>query len=382
LASAGDGANDAVARVPLKICLVSPVPPPYGGIGHWTQLILRYAAGRPDVEIHVVNTAPRWRAVHDTALWKRLLGGGVQLLRDLARFVSLLVTRRPDAVHLTTSGHLASVRDLVVLGIAKLLDVPATYHLRFGRIPAIAAARTREWRMMRVAMRWATTVIAIDEATEEAIRHHAPEVSVVRVPNCVDPQDLAKPDGERRGEQTVLFLGWVIPAKGVGELLQAWDALQPDGWRLAIAGPCDESYLRQLRAREQHRNVDFAGELRHEEAMRALAAADVFVLPSHTEGFPNVVLEAMAQGKAIVATRVGAIPEMLDGGCGVLVRPGDVAELVSALRTVMSDASYRKALGGCARARALREYSIGAVFDRYVSIWANGASRSGPGVET
>ena len=65
-----------------------------------------------------------------------------------------------------------------------------------------------------------------------------------------------------------------------------------------------------------------------------LSASDVFVLPSYTEGFPNVIIEAMAMGKPIIATSVGAIPEMLDEGCGVVVPPKDADSLQKALQKV------------------------------------------------
>jgi glycosyltransferase involved in cell wall biosynthesis len=93
------------------------------------------------------------------------------------------------------------------------------------------------------------------------------------------------------------------------------------------------------------------------------------VLPSYSEGFPNVVLEAMTLGKAIVATSVGAVPEMLSDGCGVLVPPGNIEELDRALSRVVGEAELRATLGRRARARALARFSIDAVFPQYRAVW-------------
>lgn len=352
----------------LDVCLVAPLPPPYGGIAHWARMLLRYAESRPEVRFHVVDIAPRWRAIHDLATWKRIVGGGTQLLRDVARFTWTLVRRRPDAVHLTTSGQLAIVRDIVFGALARLFGVPVVYHLRFGRVPAIASDGTREWRLLRRAMRGAARVVAIDAATEEAIREHAPEVLVERIPNCIDPSELPPVPAARSEARTVMYLGWVVPTKGISELVEAWTRLAPAGWRLVAAGPCEAGYRAEL-ARGAAPRLDLPGELAHDEAMRQLAAADVFVLPSYTEGFPNVVLEAMALGKAIVATKVGAIPEMLAGGAGITVEPRNVGELAAALGRVIGDQALREEIGRRARSRALEEYSIEAVFERYRRIW-------------
>lgn len=352
----------------LDVCLVAPLPPPYGGIAHWAQMLLRYAESRPEVRFHVVDIAPRWRTIHDLSVWKRAVGGGAQLLRDVARFSWTLARKRPHVVHLTTSGQLALVRDVVLGAIARLFRVPVAYHLRFGRVPEIAAAGTREWRLLRRAMAGATRVISIDSATEAAIRAHAAEVAVERIPNCVDPAELPRAPAARPAIRTAMYLGWVVPTKGISELVDAWARLAPSGWRLVVAGPCEAGYREDLASRRVP-GVEFPGELAHAEAMRQLAASDVFVLPSYTEGFPNVVLEAMTLGKAIVATSVGAIPEMLAGGAGITVEPRNVGELAAALGRVIGDEQLRLQLGRRARERAIAEYSIEAVFERYRRSW-------------
>ena len=103
--------------------------------------------------------------------------------------------------------------------------------------------------------------------------------------------------------------------------------------------------------------------------MRKLAASDVFLLPSAHEGFPYGVLEAMVLGLPVVATRVGAIPEMvLQGQGGVLVDERSVSNLVSALEEVLADESRRVAMGRFNQARARREYAYSAVAPRLAEL--------------
>ena len=147
----------------INVCLVAPLPPPYGGIAHWSGLVTRYAASRSDVQITVVNTAPRWRSIHDLSIVKRVIGGGGQMLRDLFVLLRRLLADRIDVVHLTTSGRLAVVRDIGIFFLLRLFGIPLVYHIRFGRVPDIIARNTLEGRVIKFLAKYVDAVIAIDE---------------------------------------------------------------------------------------------------------------------------------------------------------------------------------------------------------------------------
>lgn len=360
----------------LSICLVAPLPPPYGGIAHWTHMMLGYASKVEGVELVSINTAPTWRSIHANGLVVRALGGALQLLRDCFHITKTLCGRRFDAIHLTTSGHLAALRDLAVSYLAGWFGVGLVYHIRFGRIPTLAGGRSLEWRLIRVVMRRAAKVILIDEATFEAVRRAELGANAVLIPNCVDMDALQQAAPREEGMRTALFVGWVVPTKGVGELVEAWTQLNPPGWRLDIVGPCDDAYRNDLLAGRAPASLRFLGQLTHAEAMRRMAACDLFVLPSHTEGFPNVVVEAMALGRPIIATDVGAIPQMLADGAGILVKSKDVDALAGGLERAIGDQGLRGQMAARALERANRLYTIEVVFGAYKGIW-----RSVAGVE-
>lgn len=112
------------------------------------------------------------------------------------------------------------------------------------------------------------------------------------------------------------------------------------------------------------------------------AAADAVVLPSEQEGFSNVILEAMAAGRAIVATRVGGIPEAIeDGRDGLLVPSGDPDALAGALLRVVKDDALRARLGEAARHRAETEFSMETMFGKYEALYRE-AMEAGRGEST
>lgn len=356
----------------IKICMVAPVPPPYGGIGNWVLLLDSYVANREDFSFAHVNTAPKSRGLDGRTLWDRVVVQGVSMFSQNGDLKRCLKEEKIDAIHVTTSGQLAVIRDTMLLKTAKRKKIPSVYHIRFGRIPEIASANTREWKMIKKAMSLATVVIAIDQKTLLAIKEHAPEVNVCYVPN---PFDLQKLDGIRPStplRREVVFVGWVVKTKGIEELLAAWEhvgARYPD-WSLRIIGPYAKEYYEDLVSRFSTERVIFDGERKHDDAMHTLAGAEVFTLPSYTEGFPNAVLEAMALEKPIIATDVGAIPDMLRDGSGIVIPAQSASALENALELVLGDSALRAETARKARTRLEAEYTVETVFDAYKKIWS------------
>lgn len=370
------GGSQISSTTPICVCLVAPLPPPNGGMGTWTRLVYEAAQECADIRIDLVDISPRWRAIDDLGLFKRIIGGGIQLLRDCWR-LRCVMKCGVDVIHLTTPGQLAIVRDLVMLGIARLTGIPVVYHLHFGRVSDIAKNNTREWRMLQRAINLCSAVIAIDPDTAATVTHHCPNVRCLRIANGLRIDKLPVDDGGGASQHTVLFLGWVIPTKGVGELVEAWSSLgsEKEGWRCVIAGGGSLEYREQLSQKFQPKCLEFLAELSHDDAMRLMATCDVVVLPSHTEGFPMVIVEAMAMGKAIIATNVGAIPELLSDECGLLIEVNNADELSKALREMISDSSLRMKLGKNAQRKAHHELSMNVVFGQLLNLWRQLASR-------
>jgi glycosyltransferase involved in cell wall biosynthesis len=118
-------------------------------------------------------------------------------------------------------------------------------------------------------------------------------------------------------------------------------------------------------------NVTLSGTLERPEVIRAMCASDIFLFPSRTEGFPNAVLEAMAVGLPVVATRVGAIPEMIEDGKGsLLLEHAEVAGLVRALCTLMDDTSLRVAMGQCNREKSRVHYAYSVVISQLTALYS------------
>lgn len=350
---------------PLKVLLLSPTPPPIGGIARWTTLVTDALAEDPRVEVHLVDTKLRAGRITNRSPLLRLTNG-LRGASSVWRRVALVIKREsPHVAHLNSSGSFGLVRDIVTMTYLRARGIPVVLHLRFGRVPAIVEAGGYEARILRVATRISSKVIALESRTAAAINLYSDDEKAVCIPNFAPATAETGSDSLR--EPTILFTGHVVESKGVVDLAQAWVALGHKGpWRLQLAGPVEL----EMRARlSSIPGVEVLGPLSPAEVSEHLARARIFVLPSHTEGFPNSLLEGMHAGCACIGSDVGAIPEMLAGSAGIVVGAHDTAGLAAALTSVIDDPHNAALRGHRARSKAIDLYSPAAVVPRYLEVW-------------
>lgn len=353
----------------MKVLLVAPFPPPYGGIANWSVMLSEHMKQTAD-ELVVLNIAPKKRSTEGRTIFDRIVVSGIDMHKKKSELTKMIRTNKPDIIHMTTSGSLAIIRDVLLLKTAKKHHVPAVYHIRFGKTEQMASSKAKLWGLFSKAMKLAHTVIAIDKTTYDAIRKYVPEANAVLVPNPVNMSKL--PPRCAQTKKQVTFLGWVVPEKGMGELIEAWNtvgAVYPD-YTLQIIGQSKPEYFDKLKATVSVPNVCFTGEMAHDDAMTAVAESEIFILPSYTEGFPNAVVEAMALKNAVIGTAVGAIPEMLADDCGIVISPKNSEEIISALKTVLDDPHLSARMAQNAYDKAYTQYEIGKVYKRYQEIWS------------
>lgn len=206
--------------------------------------------------------------------------------------------------------------------------------------------------------RRAEALVALSQAEARFLDgEHGAGGKTTVIPNGTRPEVFQLRERPRRiGRPTLLYVGQLIPMKGVDVLLRALGRLPGAGrprLRLAYHNAALEQELRALaRALGLEQSVEFCGALSPEGLAEAYAGADLLVHPSHAEALPSVVTEAMLCGLPVVATTVGGIPEQL-GPLGFLVPPGNVDELAAAIRAALArlplDESHRTALRERAR---------------------------------
>ena len=265
-----------------------------------------------------------------------------------------------------------------------LRKVPYIVSLRGGDVPGflprdLALYHRLASPAIRFLWRRAGAVVANSEGLRKLALTAAPEHKVDMIPNGVDTR-IFRPAPDAAGAADgaplrLLFAGRLTRQKGVDILIEALKGLSPSlPWRLRIAGDGPEKAALHQQAQEAGvlDRVEFAGWLTREDIPGSYRQADVFVLPSRDEGMPNVILEAMASGLPVVATRIAGNDELVrDGETGLLVAAEDAAGLRRAIKRLAADAALRVRMGQAARASAETNYSWTATAKQYAALAAS-----------
>ncbi len=283
----------------------------------------------------------------------------------VGRLFSMLADARPDIVH----------------GFLFHAYVAGALAGRWAGARAIVSSRRslanfkKDRRLYRAVERVANRVTDLVIANSEAVRLDAIRTEGLRadkviviynglqIERCAPAASAAlgrELDLEAAGP-VVAVVANLIHYKAHDVLLDAWLEIRRDfpSATLLVAGDGPLRRTLEARARELAiaESVRFLGLRRDVPAL--LALADVVVQPSLEEGFCNAILEAMAAGKPVVATRVGGNPEaVVEGETGLLVPPGDAPALAGGLRVVLADAALRARLGDAARRRARERFDV------------------------
>jgi glycosyltransferase involved in cell wall biosynthesis len=162
-------------------------------------------------------------------------------------------------------------------------------------------------------------------------------------------------------EAAIVFVGNLLPHKGLQHVVRALSSLPARAWRLVVVGSGpDEAAARAIAARYGiSERIAFLGRRSPVDVERIMGACDMLVLPSSVEGLPYVILEAMASAKPVVSSDVYGIPEaVVDGETGLLVPPADEAALAQALDTLIANGDLRRRMGQNGRARFEAHFTL------------------------
>jgi glycosyltransferase involved in cell wall biosynthesis len=304
---------------------------------------------------------PKVRHARQTPLYEVPMGSRVDL-RPVAQLVRIIRREGYTLVYAHTA------RSAMVASLAsKIAGVPLVYHVQ----SPTSRDTTNRWKnrvnalVERLSLTRASALIAVSASMAEHVRRQGfPEEMISVVPNGVPFRIPIPPRHAAKTNWTLGTVALLRPRKGVDVLLRALAILRSEGFpvRLRAAGPFETpAYERQIKALVEELGlgavVDWTGFTRDVDA--ELARMDLFVLPSlFGEGLPLVVLEAMAAGLPVVASRVEGIPEAIrDGRDGLLVEPGDPQDLAAALKRVISGQVDWYALRTSALARHAEHFS-------------------------
>lgn len=308
----------------------------------------------------------------------------------LWRLKRIMQTFRPHIVHSRNFGAVEAIP------AARLAGVPVVIHSEHGyELDILRGLPLRRRLLCRAFYRMADQVFTV---TDDLRKYHAaqsglPAERLRVIYNGVDTEKFSRNSSERSETRASLFIprerfvagtvGRLVPIKDQQTLLQAAQILVQRGQDIHVLLVGDGPELGNLK-RYAAAATALAGRVTFTGASDAVTslirAMDAFVLPSVCEGMSNTILEAMACGVPVVATRVGGSPELVeDGRSGFLFAPRDVNRLSELLLWMIENERERVGLGEGARQRAVESFSIGTMVDQYRELYRDLGRRKSVG---
>lgn len=288
------------------------------------------------------------------------------------RFAALLAFGNVGLVYVHSASGPSFWRKSLFILPALLMRQPVVFHLHGGGFKRFLEQRCGPLRrgLARWILRRTSRIVVLSDSWRHWMNELLGRDDVLVIPNPVFVSESAHREAF---PPMLLFLGRLSREKGVDDLLRAFALLAKDhpAVRLVCAGDGNQQRVIALaKALGVERALQLPGWVEKEDKEKLLSSAAIFVLPSHIEAMPMSLLEAMAWGVPVVATRVGSVPEVIaDGEIGVLVAPGNVAELKSAIDRLLSNPAERERMGMAAKQHVARAFGHKSVMDKMAALF-------------
>ncbi len=344
----------------MRVLMVSPLPPPSGGIATWTQRYNQYC-DQHGISVSIVNTAVLGKRAEKLtqrrSLFsevKRTLGIVIDLLRELSKY-------KPDVVHINTNCNKLGIhRDTLCAWLVKRRKVALVVHCRCN-IQDQLGDNVLAQRAFKRIVQLADVVLTLNTPSHEYVQNIFEGKSRI-VPNFIEADRILPCKNISPVIRQVVFVGHVQDSKGAIEIIELAKLFPEVCFRLV--GPVAKEVVDVQRSG----NVCLLGEVEYQKVLACLDEADIFLFPTHTEGFANALLEAMARGLPIITTDVGANRDMLQDQGGIFVPVGVVDALADAINTI-ADLDIRKAMSQWNIARVKGKYTIDKVMQEFLNIY-------------
>lgn len=353
----------------IKVIFCAPKINVSGGISKWAKFILAELKLDHQVELQHLEFSRSSFIAYESLISRILLG-----IKDYFFFVLKILKQllkfNNDIVYVSSSGSLGLIRDFLILILCKLFNVKFIIHFHFGRIPEIFESNSWEKKILLLITRLSTKTIVLDKISYNILIKIYNNVEYLPNPLSKDVKKYVKSYSLiERKPRRILFVGEMLTSKGIFDLLEACKDI--DDIKLIMVGFVNKETLNkilQYNSTKSYNWVELKGFLDHKSVINEMLICDLFVFPSHTEGFPNVIIEAMYCQCTIIASSVGEIPEMLNiessSPSGACTNIRDIKDIKSKILYFLENPLIGENYGKNARARVISEYDIAKVVSK------------------
>lgn len=343
----------------MKVLLISPLPPPAGGIASWTKRYIESETARKN-DVDVVNIAVQGERINNFTQKKNISEELKRFFGILKELKQRLKYNKYDIVHMNSScSKTGLMRDLVMAYIVKKSGTQLLSHFRCD-VTFMLKSRVSVLMFNKI-VKLSDKVITLNKVSQKYIMDNLGVKSVI-LPNYIS-DDYAREKEKILNEEAkrFIFVGHVTEEKGCDLIYNLAEEFPEK--EFVLVGHVSADFEK----RQKSENIILRGELPLDEVKDEYKKSDVFLFPTHTEGFPNVVSEAMACGMPIIATPVGAIPDMIEKEGGVIVPVNDKKAFVNAIKMI-DNIDIRRKMSEFNKNK-VKKYTINTVMEQLFEIY-------------
>ncbi|MCE5208173.1 MAG: glycosyltransferase family 4 protein [Chloroflexi bacterium] len=363
-----------------RVLISGHLPPPMGGIAMFYQSLLTSSLSKK-VDLYFVQTSSQKRTLANAG--KASLSNLLSAVQDCARFLRAVIKHKPQITHIATAPGFSFLKHSVCVLIADLFGSRVLIHPHCS-LSALYSDRPGWWRwFVRQILRRTDGLIALSREWEQ-ISDIIPGHPVFLLPNAIHQDDylaIAKERSKRSDLPVIiniLYLGYLGKAKGTYDLIESAKLILSNRKDIVFHLVGDELAIGERAALQQRiatagmdQNIRLHLPVDYPDKLEYYRQADVFVYPSYYEGMPMAVIEAMASGLPVIATKVGGLPDLvMDYENGLLTAPGDPEALSRALIILIDNADMRRSMQVRSSQLAAEKYDIEKLVDELIRIYS------------
>ncbi len=359
------------------ILIVGPLPPPCGGIATGVLNLLKSDLQKYFKLICIKNSTTRPSVKKGKIDFLNV----VYFLGQFFRFIITMIFVRPQIVQIETSYGISFFKNSLFVVFSKILGRKIILSIYGGQADSFYNDLSPIGKKYVKYILFCCDKIRIEFKRREDFfvkKFGLPESKIIILPNAVHLEKSAEKDIKPVTEElNILFVGWLLEAKGVFDLLKGIEILKQKGYKLKIKiiGPEGRAgelkrVLDDVQNKDLINIVEVVGEKLSYEMRSFYSAADIYVLPTYAEGLPYAILEAMSCGLPIISTNVGALPEVIEEGVnGFLIEPGDIRALTEKIEILAKNKKIREEMGKNNYKKIENEYSIDCLVKKLANVY-------------
>lgn len=316
-----------------KIVVIGPMPPPTGGMQTVMEQMMN--SDMKGFELIPFNVSK------NTIIKSNIIFNSINFIYRCIKLLLYIATYSPDIIHI----HVAADKDFIQKDIfhklCKIMHRKTILHMHGSGFKTWFAGLNKKQKVkVKQSLSKADSLIVLSDSWKKYYYSISNNKKIFVINNAIEDIDFKKYKRiYPKNEFIVLFLSNICKRKGAYDLLKAIKSIDEKAIKFVFVGPYEdkEKLFKEVNKLKINDKCRFVGEIIGKERFKYFASADMFVLPSYAEGLPVAILEAMSFGLPIISTNVGAIPEVIEGENGILIRPGDIAELKKAILMITKE---------------------------------------------